>query len=123
LTTSVNPTLTQVEQNFKSIVVDNMVTAGLTALFTDQAWMNIWPIKPLVTALVNLFVNKFYSSTVQVVDVTYIQLKDAKATQAYNQASVQLSIISHNQGVNSDAYHNALKSAIAAQVSFTRVNQ
>lgn len=120
---SVNRTLTTIENNFKSVVVDNLVKAELAALYADQPWTAVWPIRPILEAIANFVVARLYKALALVVDIADIKIVDSITEREYKQVSVRLAVIAHNKGVDSDEFRKAREDAKAALSAFLHVNQ
>lgn len=123
MTTQVNPTLSAVEQVFKDVIWTPLIMAGETALFTYAPILDAPVLGEIDKELISLGSDWLFNQFIIFVDVTTIKFKNSEAQTAYDSASIQLQIILHSEGIDSDAYQQALQSAVTAQIALTRVSQ
>ena len=123
MTETVDPILTQVENEFKTILWDNWVSAALSRLFILVPWMAVWPLGPLVRAIVVPFVDSLFRQGVLLFDLSLIAFKDAAHQSEYDKRMVALKILAKEKGVDSDAYKQARVDAAKAMSSFTQFNR
>lgn len=122
MTQSVTPAIGTVEDLFQSLVWDNLVQAGLTALFVQVPFFAMWPIAPIIRYLTNLFASQLFSQMRLTVDLGLISLLNAQAARAFEDASVTLKIIGQEKGIDSDEFKKARSDAKAALAQFVRFN-
>lgn len=114
MTTSAYPTLTTVEQAFKTIVWDTLVKTSEVALASVEATIPIIDttvFQGLEDDAIQAITDAFFSYLVTLIDVASIQLVNASLQSKWQTASESLSIISQEQGVSSSAYQQALAQA------------
>lgn len=111
MTETINPTLTKIEDLFKTLVWDNAINAFLTWLFTAAPWLNIWPLKPIVAGVTNLILNKFYGFMVLFADLKAAKIINENHRRSFEKASVVLALIARDKGIESEEYKNARNDA------------
>lgn len=122
MTNEANPTLGKIEDIFKTLVWDNITNAALTALFAANPGLAIWPVGPIIRVVVGMFMNNFYGALRLVVDMGAITLVNDLHKAAFDKAALQLKVIAHDKGIDSDEYKKArddAKAALAKYVSFS----
>jgi len=114
LTTSVNPTLTDIENIFTDVVWTPLVKGAEVALDAAEATIPIldWGItQDIEAAAINAITNAVLSRLLLFIDVSAIQFLDAELQSKWTSASESLALIATEQGANSNAYKTALASA------------
>ena len=119
---TVNPTLTKVEDAVKSIVWDSALQGALASLFTAAPWLNVPPLRQIVTGVAELAGNKFYAYLRLGVDLGAISFMNAEAQRQLDRASVTLKIIALNKGIESEDFKRARDEARRALARFCRFN-
>lgn len=115
---SVSPTLTNVEEIFKSLVWDSVIKGWLTALYASSPIAAFF--KPAIDLAVKMIGDLFFSKIRLVVDIGAIKLLDEQANAAYRKASVTLAVIAHDKGIDSNEFKNARENAKQALSDFVR---
>lgn len=106
---------------FFEICWDGLKDLALTYLFAEVAWLNVWPLKPIVTYIVNTFSDKLYSVISKFVSVELIILKNSAAQKVFASEAVSLKKVAILKGINSDEYKaqkESAKSALASVAHF-----
>lgn len=123
MTTQVSQPLSNAEQVFKDLVWDPLIAAGEGALFTAIPVLNAPVLGAIDDGVIKLVSGWLFDQLRLLMDVTAIQLKNSAHQSAYESASEQLAVIADEQGVTSDAYVEARKTALADLARFTRLSQ
>lgn len=110
--------LTTAEQIFKSLVWDTMIRAGEVWIEGAVPFLALPVIKQLDEAAINALTDALFNQLVILVDVTAIRLVDAEKQTAWESAMDKLTIVASEQGVNSDAYKQALAAEAATFSKF-----
>jgi hypothetical protein len=111
MTTTVNPTLTEAEIIFKSLIWDSL----LQAAESEVPFLSL----PVIKQVVQLISDFIYSEIVLFVDITTIRLLDQQHQSAYERASEQLVIVAQEKGTNSNEFKTAQAQALLALSRFT----
>lgn len=109
----VNKPLSEVEDLFKRIVWDNLVTGVLTYFS-----INFWPLNSIIT----MITDKLFSMGRLVIDMQAIVLINETHKRAFQDAVIKLKIIGYRQGRDSAEYLKAREDAKLAFSQFVRVN-
>lgn len=104
MSTGVNPTMDLATSIFKSLVWDNLVKAGIAALFVYMPWLNNWFTGPIVKFIINKFAESMFTASSLFVDMTTIKILNVEHQKAVDQASEQLLILAKDKGITSDAF-------------------
>lgn len=123
MTTTVNPTLTTLENVFKTIVWDPLFAAGQTALIAAVPFLGAPIISTIEGEGEKILSSTLFSWFVQFVDVEYLELKDAAMQAAYSAASVKLLALAAQNGTDNEAYQQALQTEAISFSQFVRFNQ
>lgn len=123
MTTSVDQTLTQIEQVFKDLVWDPMIKAGESWLEVNVPFFALPVIKQVEEETVKLATDALYKQIVLIVDVTAIRLKNSAHQSAYESASIAVVIAAQTNGVESPEYAKAKEDALAALSKFAAINK
>jgi hypothetical protein len=118
VTDQANPTLGKIEDLFQSLVWDNLVEAALTALFTEMPFLSIWPIGPLICAMVKAIAGKLFEGLRLMVDMTAIILVNETHRRKFDNAVITLKLIAEKSGTDSDEYRKAKENAKIALAQF-----
>jgi hypothetical protein len=122
MTTEANPTLGKFENLFKEWVWDNLVEAGLTALFTQVPALAVWPIKPILSYIIRLYADRLFSAIKLCVDLQAIAFVNEAHKRAFDKASVTLKIIAHDKGLDSPEFKNARENAKTELAKYVHFN-
>lgn len=114
--------LTVAENEFKQIVWDPLVKAGETALEGAVPVLAAPILKQLDEAALNALSDYFFEQLRLLLDLSAAQIVGAARAQVFTDASIQLKIIAHDKGVDSDEYKAALAKARANFSAFIRFN-
>lgn len=110
--------LTEAEKLFKELVWNPGVALGEKALEGYVPFFTLPVIRSLEEGTINLISDWLYSQFVLAIDITAIKFVNAEHQAAYEKASLQLKIIAHESGVDSDAFRKATEDAKASLASF-----
>lgn len=100
--------LTTAEQIFKSVVWDSMIKAGEVWVEGAVPFLALPVIKNLDEFAIQELTDAIFNQFVCFIDVTAIRIVGEKRQSAWASTSEKLLIISKEQGVNSDAFKQAL---------------
>jgi hypothetical protein len=120
--TKAYPALAQAQSLFKNLVWDNIVNSVLASLFVAAPWMKVWPIGPIVTALVKKLTDKVYAGISLFIDLQAIVLVNQAARAEYEREVTRLRIIAIDHGPDHPAFkeaRDAAKASLAKFVSFS----
>lgn len=112
------PKLDQVQSAFKDLVWDNVVQAGITALFAQVPWLNAWPIGGAVRYLLTLFADKIFDSVKLSIDLQAIVLVNQEHKVAYNKELAKLKIVAREKGIESPEFAKERENAKKALSKF-----
>jgi hypothetical protein len=104
---------------FKSLVWDQSVNALLVIVFIEAPYLNVWPLRQIITSFTNLMSDKLFEAMTLFVDVSVIKLKNEAHHKEYVRESTKLAIVLHEKGINSDEYKKAREKARLALSRFT----
>jgi hypothetical protein len=113
--------LTDVENAFKTIVWLPLIKTGEVALAGVEATIPVLDLpffQGLEDDAINAIADWAFNQLVQLIDVEAIVLVKAEQQNAWATASAKLSILAASQGVNSDAYKQALADSAADFAKF-----
>lgn len=122
VTETANPALGKIEDLFKDLVWDNLITAALTALFAYIPVLGVWPLKPIITYVVTTFASKLFDLVRLTVDLQVIVFANNAHKKAFDGAAVKLKIIAHSHGTSSDQFKKAKEDAKETLSAFVRFN-
>jgi hypothetical protein len=122
MSTQVNPTLNVAEDLFKSILWDTTLDVALAALFTEVSFLNVWPIKPIITDLAHMISNAFYSKLRLAVDMAAVPFINAERKKAFESATVTTKLIGLDKGVESPEYKKAKENARKLFIAYSQFN-
>lgn len=109
MTTSANPTLTNLEGIFSSLVWQPAITAGLTAFYASPVGVFLLPGKIIIDWFVKRISDWIYQQLILFIDIADIRLTNALHQKAYDEASVQLLVIAQERGIGSAEFLAAQK--------------
>lgn len=112
------PKLDQAQSIFKDLVWDNVVQAGITALFAQVPWLNAWPIGGAVRYLLTLFADHVYGSVKLTVDLQAIVLINEQHKKEYNRELSRLKILAREKGIDSPEFAKERQNAKMALAKF-----
>lgn len=109
MTDEASPGLKKVEDLFKGLAWDTLITAAL-------AYFNIdfWPLNAVLT----FFTNRVYEFLRLQFDLGTIVFTNAEHKRAFDSASVTLKIVAQDRGINSPEFMNAKENARLALARF-----
>lgn len=105
---------------FKDLVWDNAVEALRVIIFTRAPYLNFWPVKQIISAILTSFSDKLYSSIVLVADISLIKFKNEQHKRQFEAESIRLAVIAQNKGIDSQEFKDARQAAKIALSRFTR---
>lgn len=108
--TGVNPILSQAEQIFYDVVWRPLFVAGEKALEYYVPFFNIPVIKQVEERIIDEVCKELFVQFKVFIDIKYLRLKNDIVQSAYEKASEGLAVIVQEQGIDSDAYKNAVVS-------------
>jgi hypothetical protein len=117
LTEVANPELGRAQDVFRDVIWENLVQAGLAAWFTAVPAFGVWPLRPIVTAIVGMAQGWIYKAMREQMDLRVIALVNERAQREFDSAAVTLKLIERDYGPESDQYRKARDNA---QVSLSR---
>lgn len=120
MTTEANRPLTNAENIFKTLVWDPIILSGETYLFANVPFLNLPVINQIDRGILNLAADWLFEQIRTLVDVTAIKLVNHDHQVAYDDASIQLMVIAHDKGINSDEFTKARDAAKVALSKFTQ---
>ncbi len=120
MSTTATPTLGLVEDAFKALIWDTSLQVGLAALFTYVPVLNVWPLRRVITDVVQFIGDKLFFALRELIDVSAIQLRNAVHQRAFDRAVVTLKIIAHDKGIESPEFMNARENAKIEFSKFVR---
>lgn len=113
MTDSAYPVLTEIEQAFKTIVWNPLITTGEAWIEGQVPFLALPVIKQLDEFAIQEITDAIFNQVIIFIDVTAIRLVNPVLQGKWAVASESLALISQEQGVNSDAYKQALATAAA----------
>ncbi len=119
MTETIDPNLKKAEDLFHLLLWGPILEAQLAAMFVANPWMNLPIVKQIITGLVHLFSDKLYTSLVMFVDLQAVTILNEAHQKAFVRADIELMVIAHSKGVNSDEYKACREKAKALFVSYT----
>lgn len=122
MTTVVTPGLGKIEDLFRDLIWDNLVEAGIAALFIEVPWLNAWPIGGAVKYLLRLFSDKVFDGVRMSVDLSLIAFMNQEHKKAYDTEVVKLKIIAHSYGVDSPEFKKEKENAKEILAKFVAIN-
>lgn len=108
-----DPALDQAENEFKLIVWNALVDAGL-----DYLKINVWPINAIIT----FFTNTLWEFFSKEFDVTAIVFLNAEHKSAFDKAISTLRVVASDKGINSPEYQDARDNARETFQKFIQYN-
>jgi hypothetical protein len=119
MTTGANEGLDRAEQIFKDLVWTPAVHSSLEAYLIANG-LGFFPVRQIILAVADSFTEYFYANLKMIVDTSAIEFVNDQHASMYAKASVTLSVIAHDKGIESDEYKKARDEARAALSQFTR---
>lgn len=107
---------------FKQLLWDRATDAAIVSLFAAQPWMNIWPIAPIIKAIIRKISENLYEKIYLFVDMTEIRLANHAHEIAYKEVSLKLAVIAHDKGIESNEFKIAREAAKKSLSVFVRFN-
>lgn len=120
MTDSAYPKLDKAEEIFKLLVWDNLVIVEKAALFADAPYLAVWPIRPVVSGLIDMYSDRFFGRFKQTIDVNVIPFVNDAHRAAFDRAAVTLQVIGTEKGTDSPEFKNARENAKLALSQFVR---
>ena len=118
MTTEANPTLGKIENIFKNLVWDNLITVGITAFFSYAPFLAVWPLKPLITFILTKFADQIFAVVKLNIDLAAIELLNAEHKKEFTLAAIKLKSLEKDKGLNSVEYKTAREEAKLALSKF-----
>ena len=122
MTTSVIAPLTEAEKIFYDLV-------WTPAIQTGEAWLEgVVPIlgAPVVKQadeeIIKVATDALFNQIILIIDITAIKMINSAHQTAYDNASLELKIVTQEKGVASDDYQTALQAALVTMSRFTNIN-
>jgi hypothetical protein len=119
---TVNPSLEIGEKLFKDLLWDNAVDACLVLLFADQPWMNLPPVKWIVTTITHKATDALFSSFKLFVDLKAISIINDRARDEFTKEALRLKSIAKTKGIDSPEFRKAREDAKAALAKHCHFN-
>lgn len=120
MSTTAFRSLTAAEQIFHDLIWMPALKAGETVLEGWAPLLALPVLKQVDEFVIEQVAEYLFSQLVTLIDVTAIRLVNAEHQVAYDQASLKLKVIAHDQGINSDAFKAARDDAKKALSQFVR---
>lgn len=114
----VNKNLSKAEDVFKCLIWDGIIKVELAALYTASPVAAFF--KPAIDYIANYLGDWIFSKIKMAIDIEAIKFINHKAEENFKKASVTLSIIAHDKGIDSDEYKKARETAQQALSQFVR---
>lgn len=92
---------------FHAIVWNNLIRAGLAALFAQVPFLGLPIISNIVTWIVMKFSDYLYAGFQMFVDIQYIRFKNQQLQTEYDKSSVALQVIAYDHGIDSKEFEDA----------------
>lgn len=92
------------DEIFKNLIWDSLVKLALSRLFAAIPWLGWGPIGVLVGWIVGMFADQIYDALKLAVNMQVIVFRNEKLKAAYDKASVQLRIVAHDKGIESEEF-------------------
>jgi hypothetical protein len=108
------------EELFKNAVWDNLVAAGLSALFLELPWLAVWPLGPVIRVITKTFSDKLFAALQLLVDLQAITFQNTASKKAFENEAVKLKIIAMDKGINSPEFQKAKEDAKIALSKMVR---
>ena len=96
--------LTAIENIFKSLIWDNVVSLFLTYAFAEVPILNLPILHGLTVYFVTLITDGIFMIGRYVTDMTSIKIVEPILLSKYETESIRLGIIAHNSGIDSDEF-------------------
>lgn len=96
--------LTAIENIFKSLVWDNVVSTYTAYVFVQVPFLNVPVIRELTAYLIKTVSDGFFSVGRLFTDMTAIKIIEPILLDKYQKESIRLSIIAHNSGIDSEEF-------------------
>jgi hypothetical protein len=122
VTENANPTLGKIEDLFKSLVWDNLITVGLAALFQAAPFLAWWPCRPILDYVIRMFGDHLFATLKLTIDLQAIAFVNETHRRAFDSAAVHLKIIGRDKGPDSEEFRKAKENAKEALAKFVRFN-
>lgn len=92
---------------FKSLVYDQLVTAAIGEMIVAVPFLGCPVIRQLFTAAVDWIADRLYDVTEKFIDTQTIILINDEQKAAYQAASINLALIAHDKGQDSQEFKDA----------------
>lgn len=111
MTEVANPTLGKIEDAVQRFSLFALTEIGLKALFTYFTFLNVWPLKQIITGVTELLANKLFFLVRLVLDLNVIKLVNEKNQANFDRSVVILRVIAREQGIDSDSFKKGRENA------------
>lgn len=122
MSNTVNPTLEFAQQSFKSLVWDGVIDASLSALFVQAPYLNVWPLRQIITGISRLATDKVFAMLKLTVDLQAIVFLNTHHKAAFDNAFVKLKILARDKGIDSPEFKKAKEDAKIDLARFLHFN-
>ena len=115
-----HPSIDLVAGNFKSFVWDNALELGLTALFSEAPYLNIWLVRDIIRGVARMASDGLFNGLKLFADVTAIPIINADLKNKFDNTSAELKILAIKHGIDSPEFQSKREEASNAFADFIR---
>lgn len=106
----------------KRFVFDPVVEIELAALFIEAPYLNVWPVRQVITSTAHMITDRFYAGFKKIVDVNALPFINAQHEKLFNSEFTRLMLLGDSLGDNSEEFKKAEEEAHDAFIAVIRYN-